>query len=128
MNLHGLVSGIVSTVNPMVNATCRRSTGYETLPNGTRPPTYEDTPISVQVQALTYSDITQLDGQNVQGVRRAIYLTGNVMAVVRADKRGGDLIIFPPGALPEGNTWLAAHVLEAWPDWCKVAITLQLGE
>ena len=29
--------------------------------------------------------------------------------------------------MPEGNTWLCVHVLEQWPDWCKIAITLQNG-
>jgi hypothetical protein len=68
-----------------------------------------------------------LDALNVQGVRRTIYLTGDVMAIVRVDQQGGDLIVFPDGTLPEGNIWLAAQVIEAWPDWCRVCITLQNG-
>lgn len=68
-----------------------------------------------------------LDSLNVQGVRRTVYLTGNVMAIVRVDRRGGDLIVFDDGVLVEGNTWLAAQVIEAWPDWCRVCITLQNG-
>lgn len=127
MNLHGIVSGAIEAINPFVSATVKRSTGYTTDSDGSRTPTYTTFGIMAQVQALTYSDITQLDGLNIQGVRRAIYLTGNIMGLVRADQRGGDLIIFPDGTLPEGDTWLAAHVLEAWPDWVKVAITLQDG-
>ncbi|WP_454813770.1 hypothetical protein [Labrys neptuniae] len=114
-------------MNPFVAATVRRSSGYTVQPDGNRVPTYTEYPARVQVQALTYTDITRLDSQNIQGVRRAIYLNGAVMGIVRVAEKGGDLIVFPAGTLPEGDIWLAAHVLEAWPDWCKVAITLQNG-
>lgn len=127
MNLHAIVSGAIGAINPFVAATVRRSTGYTTDPDGSRVPTYSTFPISVQVQALTYTDITLLDSLNIQGVRRAIYLSGEVEGIVRVDREGGDLIVFPAGTLPEGNTWLAAVVLEAWPDWRKIAITLQNG-
>lgn len=125
MNLHGIALPIIGAINPPVGALVKRSTGYTTNPDGSREPTYTTFPITAQVQALSYQDLQHLDGLNIQGVRRAIYLTGNVMAVVRVAQRGGDLIEFPPGLLPEGNTWLAAYVLETWADWVKVAITLQ---
>lgn len=128
MNLHGLVSGVIATINPFVSATVKRSTGYTTNPDGSQVPTYTIFPISAQVQALTYTDITHLDSLSIQGVRRAIYLTGNVMGIVRADRRGGDLIVFPDGTLPEGDVWLAAIALETWDTWCKIAITLQTDQ
>ena len=122
-----MASGAIGTVNPFVLATVQRSTGAMTNPDGSRTPTYETFGISCQVQSLTYSDIMYLDSLNVQGVRRTVYLTGNVMAIVRVDRRGGDLLVFADGVLVEGNTWLAAQVIEAWPDWCRVCITLQNG-
>lgn len=128
MNLHGIVSGAIATINPFVLATLKQSAGYTTASDGTRTPQYTEVPdLSVQVQALSYSDIQHLDGLNIQGVRRAVYLNGAAMAVVRPLQKGGDLFVFPSGTLPEGNTWLVAYVLEAWPDWCKCAITLQNG-
>lgn len=128
MNLHGIVSGAIATINPFVFATLKRSTGYTTAADGTRTPQYADVPdISVQVQALTYSDLQHLDGLNIQGVRRALYLNGSALAVVRPLQVGGDLFVFPSGTLPEGNTWLVAHVLEEWADWYKCALTLQLN-
>ncbi|RUV37415.1 hypothetical protein [Mesorhizobium sp. M7A.F.Ca.MR.148.00.0.0] len=127
MNLHGIVSAAIATVNPFVTATLKRSTGYTTAADGTRTPTYLDVPgVSVQVQALGYSDLQQLDGLNIQGVRRAVYLNGQALAVVRPLQTGGDLFLFPAGTLPEGDTWLVAYVLESWPDWCKCALTLQM--
>lgn len=126
MNLHGIVSGVIGAVNPLVTATIMRSTGYTTSADGDRVPTYDTIAnVSLQVQALTYSDLQQLDGLNIQGTRRAIYLSGEIEGVVRVKQEGGDLVVFPNGTLPEGNTWLCAHVLEAWPQWRKVAITLQ---
>lgn len=126
MNLHGIVSGAITAVNPFVPVTIKRSSGYTTLANGNRIPAYTAVAnVSVQVQSLTYSDIQKLDGLNIEGVRRAIYLPGEAEAIVRSSGEGGDLIVFAAGQLPEGNTWLLAQVLEAWPDWRKVAITLQ---
>lgn len=127
MNLHGIVSGAIGAVNPFVFATVKRSTGYTTAPDGSRTATYQTFGAKVQVQALTYSDLRQLDGLNIQGVRRAIYLSGEVEGVVRVQQEGGDLIVFPNRTLPEGNVWLAAYVLEQWPDWRKIAIVLQNG-
>jgi hypothetical protein len=128
VNLHGIVSGAIATINPFVLATLNRSAGYTTAADGKRTPVYSIVPnISVQVQALTYGDLQQLDGLNIQGVRRAVYLNGAALAVVRPLQTGGDLFVFPSGTLPEGTTWLVAHVLEEWPDWYKVAITLQNG-
>jgi hypothetical protein len=127
VNLHGIVSGAISAVNPFVAATVQRSTGYTTNSDGSRVPTYTTFSVSVQMQALTYTDLRELDALNITGKRRKIYLSGDVEGIIRADQRGGDLIVFPTGTLPEGNTWLAAYVLENWPDWVSVAITLQDG-
>lgn len=123
--MHGIVAPIIAVVNPFVPATVRQSTGFTTAPDGSTTPTYIEFAISAQVQALTYTDIAHTNGLNIEGVRRAMYLTGNVMALVRARQRGGDLIIFPAGTLPEGDTWLAALILEQWPEWVKVCLTLQ---
>jgi len=127
MNLHGIVAGAIGAINPFVPVTIQRSTGYTTAADGKRTPTYTTFTASVQVQALTFGDIRMLDGLNIEGVRRAVYMTGNVMAIVRIAQRGGDLLQFSPGVLPEGNIWLAAQALEQWPDWVKFCITLQNG-
>jgi hypothetical protein len=129
MNLHAIVRGAITAINPDVLCTVRRSTGVSaTSASGVQTPGYADIPdVPVQVQALSYSDLMKLDALNIQGVRRAIYLNGAVMGLVRVAQRGGDLIVFPSGTLPEGDVWLAALNLEQWPDWCKVAITLQNG-
>lgn len=75
-----------------------------------------------QVQPLTFKDIQQLDGLNIQGSQRAIYFDQQIDGIVRADRKGGDLV-----TTPDGKVWLVTLVLEAWPDWTKVAVTLQNG-
>jgi hypothetical protein len=130
VNLHNIASAYVTAVNPLIAATLLPSTGYTKDPN-----TYKQVPsygspqtVMVQIQALQYNDIQQLDGMNIQGERRAVYLNGDWNGVVRADKIGGDLLKFAdhPGG-PE-RTWLVALVAENWPDWTKVLVTLQVDE
>lgn len=76
--------------------------------------------VPAQIQSLTFRDIQQIDGLNLQGNRNGIYFYGRIDGLVRPDNKGGDLITFP-----DGTTWLVAMVLEDWPDWCKVAATRQ---
>jgi hypothetical protein len=126
MNLHNIVGPCVAAVNPWVTATYKQSTGYATNPDGTRAPSYA-TPVSIQVQmqALQYRDLMQLEGLNIQGVRQAMYINGNIEGVDRASQRGGDLI-----TLPDNSVWLVALVLEDWygtDGWTKVAVTKQDG-
>lgn len=121
MNLHNIVAGAISSVNPFQTASVSFSSGYTTNDDGTQVPQYEVVNyVPVQVQALTAKEIEHLAGLNIQGVMRAIYLNGNVQGVVRPVGQGGDLF-----QLPSGN-WLVTTVLETWDTgWCKVAVTLQ---
>jgi hypothetical protein len=78
-----------------------------------------------QVQTLTFRDLAQLDGINLQGERRALYLNGSWAGVLRPEVKGGDLV-----TLPDGSLWLVALVLENWwltAGWCKCAATRQLN-
>lgn len=124
MNLHGIVSGAIGTVNPFIAGTVKISTGSSTASDGTRTPTYTTyTDVQMQVQALTWKDLQQLEGLNLNGTRRAIYMNGRADGVVRSLMKGGDLIEIADGV--NAGTFLVAYVLEAWPDWSKLAVTLQ---
>lgn len=120
MDLHGIAGPIIAAVNPMISGTLQASTGYTTEDDGTQVPAYA-TPVTadIQVQALTYKDLQQIDGLNIQGEARAIYLYGAWEAVLRPDSKGGDLIAF------DGQTWLVKQTLEQWPDWTKVVAVRQ---
>lgn len=121
MDLHGIASGVIGAVNPNVTATLKISNGYTTQSDGKQVPAYlTDKRVTAQVQALTTRDLRQLDALNVQNSVRAIYLWGEVDAIQRVKRKGGDLVV-----LADGTTWLTTTLLEAWPDWCRVAVTLQ---
>lgn len=127
MNLHGIVAPIISAVNPMLPATLYVSDGFTAGAGGKRIPKYlPAVVVRAQVQALSYRDLTMIDGLNLNGTRRSIYLFGKVQGINRAENKGGDLVVIASGV--SAGTWLVAMVSEQWPDWCKVICTLQNPE
>ena len=121
MDLRGIANGVTSTVNPNQTVTVLRSTGYTIGAGRKQVPSYA-APVTGpgQIQALDANDIKQLDGLNVQGTIRAIYLRGNLAGVIRPDGTGGDIVQIA------GQDWLVVKVLEGWPTWTKAAIVLQM--
>jgi hypothetical protein len=124
VNLHGLTTGAINAVNPFLTGTVQVSTGQTTNADGSQTPTYETfTDVSMQVQALQYQDLKQIEGLNLNGTRRAIYMNGRADGVVRSLMKGGDLITIAAG--PNAGVWLVALMAEQWPDWAKAIVTLQ---
>jgi hypothetical protein len=123
MNLHGLVSGVISAVNTLTPCTLAMSQGYAIASDGSQTPTYMTYQgVPCQIQALSYSDLQKVSGLNLQGTRRAVYLNGNWEGLNRAAIKGGDVL-----TMPDGTVWLVAMVSEHWPDWTKIIITQQNG-
>lgn len=132
MNLRNIVRGSIVTVNPDTPGQWYRSTGYTTGAAGKQAPTYA-APVTMpmQVQPLTGKDLKKLDGLNIQGVTRTVFVNANIQGVDRVAAQGGDLIRFTSGAgVPADlvNTWwLCTVVLSTWGvGWCKVGLTKQL--
>ncbi len=126
MNLHGLVRGVVQSVNPDIAATYLQSTGYTTDAAGKRTPTFATSSVRIQVQAVSGRDIERLNNLGIQGVLRKVYDYGNQMGISRADGKGGDLLQFPqaPGAAVQ--TWKVTSVAETWDSWSSVFVQLQV--
>jgi hypothetical protein len=126
MDLHSLVSGLVSAVNPETPADLYSNLGYTIGASGKQSPTYDD-PIkgSIQVQALSGQQLQHLNNLNISGVLRKAYLGGDWQSVVRSTMKGGDKFVFSHAGIADG-TWLVVQVLETWPDWCCVALQLQV--
>ena len=120
MNLHGIAGNAVSAVNPWKKATISRSNGYDSVNFKQVPKYLQPEEVLVQSQSLTYNDLLQTDGLNVQGERKALYMSGNFNGVQRAEGKGGDILTI------DGIDWLVAMVLESWPDWCKLCVTRQM--
>lgn len=122
MDLHSMASGLVSTVNPMIDVVIQRCTGYTTNDAGVSTPTYASPEtVSAQVQSLGDAALQQMEDLNIGGVLRQIFVTGTLQSVDRSTGVGGDLVTFG------GNDWLVVHVLGQWPDWVKAVLQKQVA-
>lgn len=79
--------------------------------------------MTAQVQPMSWGDLHSVEGLNLNGTRRKIYLYGQVDGVERVHRKGGDLITIADGV--DAGVWLVAQVLEQFPDWVSAACTLQ---
>lgn len=132
MDLRGIANQVSNTVNPNVIVTLQTSNGYTTIGAGQKQiPQYNPGVTGpAQIQALDGSDLRQIDGLNLTGSIRALYMRGSLAGVVRPDSKGGDKVTINaqpgiPAALV--GVWLIPKVLESWPDWTKVVIVKQVN-
>lgn len=125
MSLLSIANSYIQTANPNISATWKTSTGYTTDAAGKRTPTYSTATVSVNAQAVTGEALKHVDGLNIQGVMRSLYVYGNAQGVVRTDVKGGDVFEFAqiPGAAAQA--WKVASVVETWPEWSHVVVVLQ---
>ena len=121
MNLNAIAGAAIQGINADTIALIRKSTGSTTAASGKKTPTYDDYPgVPIQVQALDNRDLRQVDNLNIQGEVRAVYINGpQWAALIRADQRGGDLIIIGD------EIWLFVKMLESWDTHIKAAIVRQ---
>lgn len=127
MNLHQIVRGAVTAVNPDVFGRVYVSTGQTTGASGKRTPTYDRIDgVAMQVQPLSLDDVGKLqhmDGLNPEAVLRAVYINGTPRGVDRVDMKGGDILYF------NAHFWLVVGVLEPWDSagWSKVGVAKQVN-
>lgn len=119
MNLHQIVRGPITRVNPDVPGVLRVYTGRTVLPGGKPAPDYSDLDVTVQMQSLSSTDLKQVDAINIQGILQSAYLNGNFNGVNRPEQKGGDMLIVGD------KTWLVVKVAELYPDWCHLIVNLQ---
>ena len=124
MNLHGIVSGYIASINNWITGSYQQSTGYTTGADGTRAPSYATAvPLQIQMQAMTSGDLRQVSGLNLNGELRVMYCNGAIEDVDRPQALGGDLI-----TLPDASRWLVVKVLENWnttSGWTKFVVVRQ---
>lgn len=78
-----------------------------------------------QVQPMGFKDLMQVDGLNLNGIKKALYMNGTINGVVRVQLKGGDLI-----TMPDKSVWLVVQPLEDFSPtsgWNKVCLVLQDG-
>jgi hypothetical protein len=127
MNIRALANRFTQVTNRNIPINWIQSNGYTTNDAGKRFPKTITMSVQAQVQALSGSDLLHTDGLNMQGVMRSVYMYGNAVGVVRADKLGGDILVFPECLNGCNKNWLITKVVETWPDWCHVVVTLQVN-
>jgi len=125
MNLRALANPFTQLTNPNIPIPWIQSIGYTTDANGKRTPTTNTIGGVGQVQAMSASDLRHVDMLNITGVLRSVYWFGSLQSVVRVDQQGGDILQFPE--VPGGpiRNWLVTTVIETWPQWSHVIVTLQ---
>jgi hypothetical protein len=126
MNLHGIVRGAITTVNPDIVAAWSASNGNTVGADFSQTPGYAaPVNIKIQSQALSGKDLRHAEFLNLQGVLRTVYMYGNKQGIFRPEQLGGDLLAFP--LVPNGPVlnWKIVEVGETWPDWCRVTVCLQ---
>src|SRR5574340_136385 len=126
MDLHAIASPAIAAVNPMTTAQLYKSTGSNTTPSGKPEPAYAP-PITgdVQAQSLSGSQLQLMNSMGINGILVKVYLFGDWESVVRQQLTGGDKFVFSYAGFTNA-TWLVVQVLERWPDWCAVAVQMQV--
>lgn len=127
MNLHSLVRGVITTVNPDSDVQWFASTGNAVSDTGKQTPIYAGgILLQGQIQPAPTAMLSKYDYLQAQGKYYTVYFYGREQAINRVENKGGDLLLFPE--VPEGTirTWLIVQVPEQWPDWCCVLCCLQL--
>lgn len=129
MDLRSIANTVSDTINPNVIVTVQPSIGSTQGAGYRQTPAYGASVVGpAQIQALDNSELRQLDGLNIQGAIRGIYLRGALAGVIRPNSKGGDLVVIAaPAPIALIGTWLVVKVLESWPLWSKAAIVLQGG-
>lgn len=126
MSLRGIANRAIQSVNRNIVVTWVRATGgYTTAADGERTPATTSEEVPAQVQATSAGDLRLIEGLNIEGVKRAVYMYGNVAGAIRADQRGGDILRFPEVPGGPARDWRVVSVLETWATWAKVIVVLQ---
>jgi hypothetical protein len=130
VNLHNIVRGQITAVNPDGPITYIASAGNGVAAGGKMTPKWA-LPVLMtgQVQPISMDALQHYEFVNAQGIYRRVYVNGQQDAINRIAQLGGDLLKFPelmnvPGS--PTRTWLIKAVEEQWPNWCNVIVVMQL--
>lgn len=120
MNLHDVVRGAITAVNPDQKVIWLASTGQSVDENYTQIPTWAPAvEVTAQIQPVPDSSLQWLQQTRQNGIWRNCYLNGAVNGLERATAKGGDMLYF------EGYEWQVDQVSGAWDataGWSKVLV------
>lgn len=124
MDLRSIVNPVTQIINNDIDATWMTSTGYTTNSDFSRTPSYSSKSLKIQVQPISASDLMHVKKLNIQGVLRSVYIFGDLQGIIRADSKGGDMMMFPEIPGQSDSSWKVIKVVETWPDWSHVIVCL----
>lgn len=119
MNLHALVRGAITAVNPDQTVILLQSAGQAVSDYQQKPVWQPACAVKAQVQPTPDKALQWLLQTRQDSIWRDCYLYGPVRGLERATARGGDMLYF------EGFEWQVDQVLEAWSataGWTKVRV------
>jgi hypothetical protein len=130
MNLHSIVRGAISYVNPDRTALYLKSTGAVSNADYSQTPSYAaGVPVRIQIQPLDKEGLRHVEKLNLTGVFRTIYMYGNTQGVVRVQAKGGDLIQFRTFQGEPVQNWKVVEPDGPWNveygGWTKIIVVLQ---
>lgn len=122
MNLRQIANSATRSINPNISAVLKKYAG-ETMGPGRKPqPSYlPDKDVTIQLQPISRGDMQHVDGLNIQGLAKVIYVNGNYFSVQRELEQGGDIFVIG------SEQWLVVEPVELWPDWCRLIAVLQVS-
>ncbi len=122
MNLRQIANNAITSINPNISAVLKKYAG-ETIGTGRKPvPSYlPDQNVTIQLQPISRGDMQHVDGLNIQGLAKVIYVNGNYFSVQREMEQGGDIFVI------NGEQWLVVEPVELWSDWCRLIAVLQVS-
>ena len=107
MNLHKIANAAIRRVNPNIPAVLKKYAGETTEVGRKKVPSYlPDQDVIIQLQPLSKEDLQHIDGMNLQGLIKAIYVNGNYFSVQREMEQGGDIFVI------NGEQWLVVAPVE----------------
>ena len=120
MDLRSIANNAIQPINQDITVEVWASTGYVIGAGLKQIPSYA-APLTLpaQIQALSNDELKQIDGLNISGVSKAIYIKGDLRGIIKPDSLGGDLVKW------NSKTWLVVKVLESWPTWTKCVLIYQ---
>jgi len=122
LNLHKIANSAIRRVNPNIQAVLKKYAGETTGPGRKPAPSYlPDQNVTIQLQPISRGDMQHVDGLNIQGLAKVIYVNGNYFSVQREMEQGGDIFVI------NGEQWLVVEPVELWPNWCRLIAVLQVS-
>ena len=125
MNIRALANSATQLINPNVAATALKSTGSVTAADGSRAPTWQTSPVTIQAQGIPSKELQFLAGQGIAGVLRQVIAPGYWAAPQKAGGTGGDMFRFPEhpgGALRD---WKIVQVKGMYEGWTQAIVQMQ---